>query len=415
MTVPKGHRRIEGSERQPALGARRVRPADPNEHLSVSVHLRRPPGAPRLPDLAHWAATPLGRRRFLTRAEFAAQQGAAPADLEKIAAFSRAHGLTVTESSAARRTVVLSGTVAQMDAAFGVSLGQYQSPTESYRGREGFVHVPEDIHAIVESVLGLDNRRIARHYVASGGVAQPGSALAPAGDPGGASPLTPLQVAKLYNFPANAAAGQTIAIIELGGGFAQADINAFFNGLGLVAPTLAVVSVDGATNAPAGDISNVTTDNPDVEVVLDIDVAGAIAQGAAIAVYFGPQTSQGFADAVKAAVHDAVNAPSILSISWSIPEDSISLAGRITVGNALLDAAAVGVTVFAASGDWGSDCRIGDGRAHVLYPASDPAVTACGGTFIANVSGSTFSEGTWNDSFGATGGGVSDVFGLPSW
>jgi hypothetical protein len=363
-----------------------------------------------LPDLKYWAATPLGQRKFLTREEFAAQHGAAQADLDKVAAFAQAHGLTVAESSAARRTVVLSGTVAQMEAAFGVSLGHYETPTESYRGREGFVHVPEEIAEIVESVLGLDNRPIARHHVACSGV------LAPGAGPPGASPLTPVQVAGLYNFPNKSAAGVTIGIIELGGGYAQADINAFFTGLGLVAPTPTDVSVDGATNSPAGNINNVTLADPDLEVVLDIDVAGAVAQNAAIVMYFAPNTEQGFADAVKTAAQDTTNSPSILSISWSGSEDAWTSAGRTTMGKALVDAASLGVTVFLDSGDWGSDGNVGDGSAHVLYPTSDHGVTGCGGTYIANVKGSSFNEGTWNDSGdGATGGGISDVFGLPTW
>lgn len=75
------------------------------------------------------------------------------------------------------------------------------------------------------------------------------------------------------------------------------------------------------------------------------------------------------------------------------------------------DATLVGVTVFAATGDWGSSSGFTDGKALVWYPPSDPYVTACGGTTISNVSGSSFTETTWAD----TGGGISDVFPLPSW
>jgi kumamolisin len=84
---------------------------------------------------------------------------------------------------------------------------------------------------------------------------------------------------------------------------------------------------------------------------------------------------------------------------------------------AIADAAALGVTVCAAAGDSGS----GDGQSgtHVDFPASSPHALACGGTSLRGSAGTGVisSETVWNDggSGGATGGGVSDAFGLPSW
>jgi kumamolisin len=416
MSQPHEHVRIEGSERKLAPGARFIRPADLEKGLAVTVHLRRPPDAPALPSLEEWAGIPLGRRKFPTHAKFAAQQGAAQADLDKVIGFARAHGLTVDEASASRRTVALTGTVARMNTSFGVTLGYYECGSETYLGHEGFVHVPGDIQPLVESVLGLDNRRIARPHFTTGRMVRSAGDESPDGAPAaGFFPLTPVQVASLYNFPTNSAAGQTIGIIELGGGYARSDVSAFFADLRLSTPHLTDVSVDGAVNSPAGNINNVTLQDSDIEVVLDIDLAGAVAPGAAIAVYFAPNTERGFADAVKQAVDDTVNRPSVLSISWGSSEDGWTAAGRTTMSNAFTDAAALGITVLAAAGDWGSDSQVGDGKAHVIYPSSDPAVVSCGGTYIATAVGSTFTEGTWNDGAGATGGGVSDVFQLPSW
>src|SRR5262249_61651419 len=96
--IPEGYRRIEGSERRAAPGARLVGPADPREVLSVSIRVRRKPEAPRLPDQAYWAATPVGQRKFLSRQEFTAQYGAAQADLDRVADFARSQGLTVAET-----------------------------------------------------------------------------------------------------------------------------------------------------------------------------------------------------------------------------------------------------------------------------------------------------------------------------
>jgi hypothetical protein len=395
--VPASYQRIEGTNRSPVPGATRVGDADPAERASVSIRLRRRPGAPPLGDPAQSAEPPAR----LTPEEFAATYGADPADIERIETFGREHGLTVEESSIPRRTVVLAGTVAQLSEAFAVELGRYQTEQTTYRGREGHVHLPADLAPIVEGVFGLDNRQQARPLFRPAATAQAVTAL------------TPPEVAKLYDFPSGiSAAGQCIGLLEFGGGYHPADITAWFTGLGLTPPTLADVGVDGAANSPGSP--------DDTEVVLDIDVAGAVAQGARIAVYFAPWTEQGWVDVVSTAIHDAVNRPGVISISWGWPElESIlgltwTQAAMNAVSATFQEAAVLGVTVLAASGDQGSDCQIGDHHAHVIYPGCDPYLTSCGGTEIENVSGTSFSEVLWNDN-GASGGGVSVNFAVPAW
>ncbi len=86
------------------------------------------------------------------------------------------------------------------------------------------------------------------------------------------------QVAKAYSFPTSATGkGETIGIIELGGGYTASDLSTYFSNLNISpAPTVVAVSVDGGQNAPTGDPSG-----PDTEVMLDIEVAGAVAPGRA--------------------------------------------------------------------------------------------------------------------------------------
>jgi hypothetical protein len=403
---PTNYRPLSKTGRRPARGARWVGPADPQEVLSVSIRVRRRSGAPPLPDPQQTGPSSLRRGPVLSRQEFAARYGADPADLEQIAQFARTNGLQIVESSIPRRTVVVSGTVAQMNRAFAIDLGSYESPEGNYRGREGTVQLPSELTDIVEGVFGLDNRRMARSFAVLG----PAQAT---------TPLTPPDVAKLYDFPATppTATGQTIGLLEFGGGFIATDVQAYFKGLKLTTPTIAVVGIDGATNSPG---SATSPNGADPEVALDISVAGAVAQGAKIAVYFAPWTEQGWVDAVTTAVHDAANHPSVISISWGWAENegvqglSWTQAAIDAVSATFQEASLLGVTVFAASGDDGSNCQIGDGKAHVIYPGSDPWITSCGGTTISNVSGTTFTQDTWNDN-GATGGGISDIFALPYW
>ena len=290
-----------------------------------------------------------------------------------------------------RRTVVLSGTVEQMSRAFVVDLGIYDAPSGRYRGREGAVSIPEEIADIVQAVLGLDNRPLGRPHIRA--------AIAPQTT----TPLTPPALATLYDFPASvSAAGQTIGIIEFGG-YKISDIQSFFKGLNLTTPTVTAVGVDGAKNSPGAPA--------DAEVVLDIDVAGSVAQGANIVVYFAPNTEQGYADCISSAVHDAKSQPSVPAISWGGVESNFTAAGIAAVSAQLQAASVLGVTVFSTSGDNGSADVTIDGKAQVIYPGSDPWITCCGGTSVSNVSGSSFTETTWKQ----TGGGISDLFDLPDW
>jgi hypothetical protein len=419
--LPDNYKKLDGSERSPRYGAKLVGPADGNETLSVTIRVRRKAGAPILPDIDHWIKTPPGKRQYISREDFAASYGASKEDLDKVSSFATANHLTVKEVSDARRVVEVSGTVDQMNKAFAVKLGMYKTANETYRGREGGIHLPQDLTGIIEGVFGLDNRRMARRHIPITATApEPQKITLPQ-----AGSLDPVKVAGLYNFPPMPNAfTQTIGLLEFSDsnaglcGYRPSDITAYFTtnkgiGPGYTTPALKDVLIDGSTNSPGG--------GGDSEVALDIQVAGAVAQGAKIAVYFAPFTEKGWVDAITTIVHDTANAPSVLSISWAWTE--FEAFGSVlawtqqamqAVSTTFQEAAFMGMTVFVASGDNGSNCQIGDGKAHVYYPSSDPWITSCGGTSINNVSGSSFQEVTWNDN-GITGGGISDCFNLPIW
>jgi kumamolisin len=197
---------------------------------------------------------------------------------------------------------------------------------------------------------------------------------------------------------------------RLGGGYRQADLDSYFAGLDVPAPTVVTLPVDGATNAPTGD-----PNGPDGEVMLDIEIVGAIAPAARIVVYFAPNTDQGFIDAVTTAVHDRTNRPSVISISWSGPESSWTEQAQRALDQAFNDAAGLGITVCAAAGDNGAGDGVNDGRAHADFPASSPHALACGGTHLRQTGPDAIEESVWNSGGGATGGGISETFAIPSW
>jgi len=400
---------LKGSERKPLPGAKAVGPADPSERLEVSVLLRR-----RNADALKERVTKLSRRDraggHLSREEFEEQFGADSTDIAAVKKFAAMHGLSVVQEHAGRRTVVLSGTVAQFSEAFGVELQRFEHAGSSYRGRVGSVQLPNELRGRVEAVLGLDNRPAAKPHFRR--VRSSGNVHWHA-DTGAATSFTPLQLASLYNFPPGTGQGECVGIIELGGGERMADLSAYFSALGISpGPKVTAISVDHGKNHPTGD-----PNGPDGEVMLDIEVVGAIAPQANIAVYFAPNTDAGFLDAITTAIHDTTNKPSVISISWGGPESSWTQQAMTAFDSAFQAAAAVGITVCIASGDNGSSDGVTDGADHVDFPASSPHALACGGTNL-QVSGNEISgESVWNDGAqgGSGGGGVSSFFALPAW
>jgi kumamolisin len=200
---PKNYRRLEGSELQHTEDERRVGRAEESERLSVTIVLRRRPDGPPVPEPDRYVRTPPSERPRMSEQAFAARYGAHPGEIERVAAFARDHGLTVDETNAARRTVVVSGTVGQFNEAFNVELHNYEreiqpSPraeplTETYRSYDGFIQVPAELAEMIVGVFGLDNRNITKRNAA---------------DPPSTNRIPMNSMRGLYDFPPNLAAGQ---------------------------------------------------------------------------------------------------------------------------------------------------------------------------------------------------------------
>ena len=319
---------LPGSERLPLAAVRSLGAVDPAAVLEISVVLRRraepPPEA--------FAAAPL------TRSELAERYGADPADVEAVTREVTAAGAEVISADPAARLVRVQGTVGTLTALFGsalehVTLDGTGGAGDVVRGgggggvvrmRHGGLSVPASLAGVVIAVLGLDDRPQA--------AVRSRFAVADAA----ATSFTPPQIAAAYEFPSGTGAGRTIAVIELGGGFDQRDLDAYFGSLNLAPPSVTAVGVDGAVNVPGGDPTGA-----DGEVLLDIEVAGAVAPGAAQLVYFAPNTDAGFLDAITQAAH-ASPAPTAISISWGQSEDQWTRAGPLGDGPSLRRCRAAG-------------------------------------------------------------------------
>jgi kumamolisin len=458
---------LPGSERTQLSGVQSAGQLNESETISVTLVLRRRAQVP--------AALVIGPET-VTHEELDAQYGAETDDIALVTSTMTELGLTVTDTHQGSRRMMVSGTIGALSAAFGTTLTLVTSPQPggtgeaTHRYRSGSLSVPAQLAGIVTAVLGLDDRPVARPQfrrltaAAASRTVTPETVtpetvtpetvtpetvtpetvtpetvtpetvtpetvtpetvtpetvtpetVTPEAAPAAptAVPLTAPQVASLYNFPAGTdGTGQTIAIIELGGGYTQSDLDMYFSGLGLATPSVTAVGVDGGSNSPG--------QPSDGEVELDIQVAGAVAPKAAQLVYFAANTDQGFINAIAQAVH-TTPPPIVVSISWGQSEDQWSQQSRNSMDSVFADAAALGVTVTVAAGDNGSSDDPNSTRGvHVDFPASSPHVLACGGTqLIGNLSTNTItSEVVWNElanNEGAGGGGVSDVFPLPSW
>jgi kumamolisin len=393
---------VPGSEKSLPKGAKLVGKTKAEERVEVTVLLRCRNPLPTLEQLSS------PDYKALSHDEFRERHGANAADIEKVEEFANEHGLSIVQTSLSQRTMVLSGTAAAMKKAFGVTLSNYRLGRGRFRGRKGTVTVPTELAGIVEGVFGLDNRPQARaHFHIA---AQQARGVSPR--TAGARSFTPVEVAKLYNFPANLdGSGQCIAILELGGGFRATDLQKYFAALSIPAPSVTAVSVSGGHNSPTGD-----PNGPDGEVMLDIEVAGAVAHKAKIAVYFAPNTDAGFLNALKTAIHDTIRKPSVVSISWGGAEQQWTMQAINAFNAACQEAAALGVTVCCSAGDHGAQDEEGQTRANVDFPASSPAVLACGGTSLLEANGQIASETVWNNHDGwATGGGISERFPVPPY
>lgn len=395
---------LSDSERSPLPKAKKAGPADPDERMTVTVIVHRPSVSQVLDKIktAHFS-----QKSPISHEAFGASFGAGQTDLDKVKTFARVHHLNVKEVNAAAGTILLEGTASSFGEAFGVQLDRYEHPDFSYRGRTGPIHIPKSLEGVVEAVLGLDNRpQVRTHFK----ILRDEEKLLHANRAG--QSYTPPQVARLYQFPDDVdCSRQCIGIIELGGGYRADELRQYFSSLDVAEPAVKEVPVGEGSNQPTGD-----PNGPDGEVVLDIEIAGAVAPGVTIAVYFAPNTDAGFLNALNRAIHDTENKPSVISISWGSAESRWTIQAMKAMDRAFQDAAVLGITVLCAAGDQGSADGINDGLVHVDFPASSPHVLGCGGTKLEGTDEAITSEIVWDEGPGSsTGGGVSQIFDLPDW
>jgi kumamolisin len=415
MRSPAANRRmLANSLHHLPPGSVAKRRTNPNRWLELTVGVRR---RKQLPDLSALDAKPPGERKYMTRDQLRNEYGSDPAAIDAIEKFAAAHHLVVTRNEPASARLGLGGTVANISDAFGVKLLDYSHPKlGEFHARTGPVMLPDDVGDAITGVFGLNNHRVMHR------LPRPRQTIDARTSMSKTRPwFIPTELAGIYNFPNADASNQCIGLLEFGGGVEESDVTAYFQKIGVPAPNIQIVAVDGVSTDPTAD------PNSTGEVMLDVDVAGALAGGAKVAVYFSTFDEKGLVDILSAVINDSANDPTVLSVSWGWDENQPfnngilwSPAAIDHVNHSLLAVAQLGITVCVSTGDDGSEAQVKDGHAHVNFPAASPYVLAVGGTTLharKSVHGrTTVTEVVWNDGPGSgTGGGVSDITPVPSW
>jgi kumamolisin len=370
--------------------ALRLRDMDEAENLLKALHT---PGDPQF-------------HQFLTAQQFAARFAPAGTDVAKVMAALRRYGLTVQQTTAT--TLTATGLPSEMEHAFSVSLHSYEIaahenvPGYTFHAPLTRATIPTEISGLVTAVVGLDNRpslhpmnrtvspklKIAKSVAQTTTPDEPGSwTVTDFADYYDVQPLYRRGVT---------GSGRTIGIVTFAS-FTPSDAFAYWSAVGLsVNPNrIKIVNVDGGPGAPSDAAGS-------DETTLDVEQSGGIAPGAKIIVYQAPGTGQGSLDNFAAAID--TNLAETISVSWGDWEECANRGigdfptacvppdpAYVEATHELFVRAAIqGQTLFAAAGDDGAydnneDCpadAVCNNTLSVDYPASDPAITAGGGTTL---------------------------------
>src|SRR5256714_7340572 len=393
--------------------------ANGDQQLNLSIGLH-PRNQQELENLLRNLYDPrsLMYHHFLTPQEFADEFGPTPEQQQRVAAYLRQQGLTVTGIAPNGLLIDANATIAQAETTFQVTINNYQLGSHTFYANAGAPTIPSSFPSLIASIGGLDNsvklHPLLHRLNPEGGKPGLGKRSSHA-QPNAQSGFKPADLVAAYDSGPLQQAGvlgnnQTVAVFELDG-YQSSDITQYLQNYNLGSPSITNVLVDGF-NGSAGQGA--------IEVELDMEIVAAMAPHANQIVYEGPNTTQGLNDTYNKIVTD--NKAQIASTSWGLCENSSGNAELQTLDAIFKQGAAQGISFFAASGDSGAyDC--GDTNLAVDSPADDPYIIGVGGTNLQLNSGAYGSESVWanphktqrrpQDAGG--GGGPSKPFQQPIW
>ncbi len=395
---------LEGNTPGMVKSAQKVGPINPNAKVKVVVGLKLR-NEDQLDKLIAAQGDPSSPQyhQYLSPQDFSRQFAPTQADYDKVVAYLKSQGLTITDTASNRMVIGAEGTTKQVEKAFGVTISQYQWNGKLVFSNDADPRVPSSLGNIVNSVIGLNN--VAKYH----SLTVPGpkqTKNVPVG-------LTPPQVAKIYNYPNsnNPAArakydgqGHTIAIATAYN-YSDQDVQDFWKQFG-------IKRTGTVTRVPIGGPAGTQLDD---ETTLDLEQIGSQVPAADVRMYLGvdPEFSTFTLIFNQIAVD---NKADVVSVSWGACEKDTGAAQMKTEGTVFKELAAQGIVVFSAAGDDGAyDCQDDSGNKPLLsadYPASDPNVVAVGGTSLyLDGNGLRSDEIAWS----GAGGAISSQYAQPQW
>ncbi|MEO5969128.1 MAG: S53 family peptidase, partial [Bdellovibrionia bacterium] len=331
--------------------------------------------------------------KFITPDQFVAKFGPTEKQVEQVKNLLKQNGFKSVSADDNRLLVHAKGNVAAVNQVFHTEVHSFKDKAgKAFYAPSFELQVPRGF--AIRGVHGLDNSMTWKSQARRLNVRP---FLGPEGG------FTPVEINAAYSIPKGlTGAGQTIALFELDG-YDPADILAYEKAYGISPVPLRNILVDGATGKPG---------NAALEVVLDIELITAVAPGAKeLLIYEGGNTSDGVLSTYNRIAND--NLAKIVSVSWGSSEISAPSSFIQSESIIFKQMAAQGQAVYVASGDNGAyDDQVNLG---VNDPSSQPYVVAVGGTQLTTKKdGSYDSETTWNTD-GGGGGGISEVWTIPSY
>jgi subtilase family serine protease len=386
--------------------------ANSQQQLQLSIGLKMR-NEPQLETLLHDLYTPGSSQfhHFLTPQQFAAEFAPTQAQRQQVIDYLHSEGITVNQVSPNGLLIDATASIATVQNAFQVQINTYQSGSRSFYANAAVPTIPDTLSSLVLSIGGMDNsvhQQPLTHLT-------PSAAAQPSHKAQGSNGYGPTELRGAYDSTPLAQASiqgdnQTVAVFELDG-YNSSDINQYFKNNALGTPNVSNVLVDGYDGS---------ANDGAIEVELDIEVVGAMAPKAPQIVYEGPNSTQGVNDTYNQIVTDGK--ARIMTTSWGECEAQSGTAELQTLDGIFKQAAAQGMTLFAAAGDSGAyDCN--DTNLAVDSPADDPYVAGVGGTNL-QLSGTSYgSESVWSNATDTQrspegsggGGGLSTLFAQPSW
>ena len=398
---------LHGTRRVVTEHRNRIGPLRKHKLVCVTLSLRRKVNPENT--LRHFA--PLKKKRYLSVAQAIQRFSHRPKDEAAVRRFAREYDLECKDVQPG--LIQVCGSVANINRAFDVTLSLYAEERfdAPYRDLDKEPTLPAYLAGVVTGVFGLDSHPAGRRR----GLAKKITAGVVSPPPVTARTRRPGEFADLYGFPpGETGRGQSIGLLEFGGGFRSHSLKSYFASVAIPLPRIVVQQIPPGVNRPRGKRGTL---NPDTEVYLDIEVAGSLARDAAIVVYFGENTEQGWLRTLQAAILDKRHDLSVISISWGQSEQNWSPGALKEIDRLFQIAAHRGITVCCSSGDNGVREEPSQPFS-VVFPATSPHVLACGGTQLEVKRSGKRKETVWNQWRQyklASGGGFSQAFTRPSY